>query len=338
MAISKGARNNVPLSDILDYLTEEQILNMYVDTNRIPCTIQNPSRDDNNASLSITYSDKGKLRFHDFGNNFSGGLFDFLMEVFQSTFKDAVIRVYEDMRKKELPVKIVRENIQETIKQITSVITKIDVKVRKFRDYDLKFWSSFGISQEWCRFGDIYPISHIFILKDGVTITLPAEKYAYAFIEFKDGNPTFKIYQPYSENYKWLNKHDKSVWDLWTKLPQTGHTLIITSSRKDALCIWATIGIPATSLQAESLDPKSNVIQQLKDRFDRVYILYDNDFKNATNVGRINGAKLAKLFDLIQIEIPEIYKSKDPSDLYKNHGKEEFLKILNELIDKNDNR
>ena len=40
-------------------------------------------------------------------------------------------------------------------------------------------------------------------------MVIPCEKYAYAYIEFKDGLPTYKIYQPFSENYKWLNNHDR---------------------------------------------------------------------------------------------------------------------------------
>ena len=32
------------------------------------------------------------------------------------------------------------------------------------------------------------------------------------------------------------------------------------------------------------------------------------------------------------IEIPKEYESKDPSDLYKNHGKEVYLKIMNEIL------
>ena len=51
---------------------------------------------------------------------------------------------------------------------------------------------------------------------------IPAEKYAYVFVEFKDNVESLKIYQPFSEFYKWRNKHDSSVWDLWEQLPETG--------------------------------------------------------------------------------------------------------------------
>ena len=84
------------------------------------------------------------------------------------------------------------------------------------------------------------------------------------------------------------------------------------------MCIWENTGIPSISLQAESYLPKQHVVQQLKDRFRKVYVLYDNDFNSTKeNYGRIFGKTMAESFDLIQLEIPNKYESKDPSDLCK---------------------
>ena len=172
----------------------------------------------------------------------------------------------------------------------------------------------------------------MFITKNGKDMIIPCEKYAYAYIEFKDGVPTYKIYQPFSENYKWLNNHDRSVWDLWSKLPETGENIIITSSRKDALTIWANTGIPSTSGQAESVTFKGNVMDQIKSRFKNVFVLYDNDFDKPENYGRIYGKELAIKHNLIQIEIPEYYESKDPFQFRTKHGEEIFKNTFNFLI------
>ena len=158
----------------------------------------------------------------------------------------------------------------------------------------------------------------MFFTKDGITKIIPADKYAYAYIERKDGIVSIKIYQPFSDTMKWISKHDSSVWDLWTKLPESGERLIITSSRKDALCLWA------------------NVVNQLKQRFKNIYVLYDNDFKavekGEENHGRVFGKHLSDMFGLIQIEIPEFYRSKDPSDLFRDWGKEVFRTVMQSLI------
>ena len=77
-------------------------------------------------------------------------------------------------------------------------------------------------------------------------------------------------------------------------------------------------------------------MQQLKDRFKKVYILYDNDFKNEAETGQNPGREAAKsiaeAFDIIQIEIPSSYKAKDSSDLYKQYGKDIFLRVLKQII------
>ena len=100
--------------------------------------------------------------------------------------------------------------------------------------------------------------------------------------------------------------------------------------------MWANTGIPSLSLQGEGYIPKEHVVSQLKERYKKIYILYDNDFKaeekGEENHGRVFGKKLADMFQLIQIEIPELYRSKDPSDLYKDWGKEVFITVMQSLI------
>ena len=140
-----------------------------------------------------------------------------------------------------------------------------------------------------------------------------------------------KIYQPFSERMKWLSKHDSSVWDLWDRLPEKGNKLIITSSRKDALCIWENTGIPAISLQGEGYIPKEHVVQQLKDRFEIVYVLYDNDFNSDINNGRVFGETLSRKFNLRQIEIPTEWRCKDTSDLCYNWGRDIVKQVITEL-------
>ena len=40
---------------------------------------------------------------------------------------------------------------------------------------------------------------------------------------------------------------------------------------------------------------------------------------------------MAETYGLTQIEIPEEYKSKDSSDLAKNHGREVLTKVIHDL-------
>lgn len=215
----------------------------------------------------------------------------------------------------------------------TNSVCQIRSQMRKWEEYDFRYWESYGVPRRWLLHADIYPISHIFIVSGtGYIRTVKADKYAYTFIERKDGICTEKVYQPFNkEGMKWRSGHDSSVWDLWTKLPPRGERCIITSSRKDALCIWANSGIPSVSLQGEGYGVKPQVMEELKGRFNKVYVLYDNDLHKEENYGRIDGKKLADEYGIIQIEIPDMYMCKDISDLYKKYGRGTVVKVLGQL-------
>lgn len=324
--IAKGSPS-VSVEDIHRKYTDFDIAHRYLGITCVPEVIVSPLRQDRNPSLSIFESklNPGLLMFRDFGTGEHGNLYTLLGKMWNASFHEVLSRIDRDMPE---PVELKRNRIKVYRKSAG----KVEVKVREWREYDLDWWASFGISFPWLKFGDIYPISHIIFTKGEVSHAIPAEKYAYAYVERKDGKVSLKIYQPLSTEYKWMSKHDSSVWDLWTKIPERGENLIITSSRKDALCIWANTGIPSLSLQGEGYLPKEHAVQQLKDRYTNIYVLYDNDFQSEENHGRMYGKAIAEKFNLIQIEIPEEYKSKDPSDLFKNHGRAVLQTVIHSLI------
>lgn len=318
-------KKSICLDDILSKVSEVDILHYYFGILTLPILINSPFRQDKNPSVSIFLNSNNNLIFKDFGTHKSYNLWSFLEEYWNCTYEDVLMHIEEDMcrfKTSNTKIKITK------YKRYVHADTKVEVTIREWRDYDYEYWESFGISSKWLKFGRIYPISHIFINEN----RFPAEKYAYVYIENKDNHVTMKIYQPFSERMKWLSKHDSSVWDLWDRLPEKGDKLIITSSRKDSLCIWENTGIPTVSLQGEGYIPKQHVMQQLKDRFNTIYVLYDNDFNSDINNGRIFGKTLADKFDLIQIEIPEEYKSKDTSDLCLNWGRNTVKQVINQLI------
>lgn len=326
--ISKGFKS-ISLADIRKVYSDYDVARKVLGIQSIPCVVCSPLRDDKRPSLGFYYTKSGNIGYKDFATNDQGSLYDFLGKLWNKSY-NAVIS--------DLSIELgVHNNVTLSSKPSRSLMRRtsstLEVKVREFRDYDLEFWGKFGISKEWLKFGEVYPITTMFFTKGGVTKSIPADKYAYAYVERKDDNVTIKVYQPFSERVKWLSKHDSSVWDLWTKLPESGDKLIITSSRKDALCLWANTGIPAVSLQGEGYIPKKHVVDQLKSRFKTIYVLYDNDFKSEENHGRLFGKYLSDTFGLIQIEIPDEYQSKDPSDLYRDWGKDVFLKVILSLIE-----
>lgn len=322
--IARGS-DSISLEEVHNLYSDFDVAHKYLGITCVPEVITSPIRSDHNPSLSIfVNSNTGNLWFKDFGNGEKGSLYDLLAKMWNISKSQVYRKILKDMPS---PILLKKKGIKIYRKSIG----KVEVRVRKWRDYDLTYWNSYGISLPWLKFGEIYPISHIIFTKDGVSYPISAEKYAYVYVERKDGVISFKIYQPYSKEYKWMSKHDSSVWDLWTKIPEKGDKLIITSSRKDALAVWSNTGISSLSLQGEGYIPKEHVVQQLKDRYKRIFVLYDNDFQSEENHGRAYGKMIAEKFNLIQIEIPEVWKSKDPSDMVKNHSRDKLREVIYKL-------
>ena len=323
--VARGS-DSTSIEKVNDLYSDFDIAHKYLGITCVPEVINSPLRQDNNPSLGLFINNKtNSLWFKDFGSGEKGSLYDLLAKMWNVSKDKVYDRILKDM---PAPAPMRKHGVKVYRKSAG----KVEVRVREWRDYDIAYWDSYGISLPWLKFGEIYPISHIILTKNGHSYPIPAEKYAYVYVERKDGIVSFKIYQPYSKEYKWMSKHDSSVWDLWTKIPEKGDKLIITSSRKDALAIWSNTGIPALSLQGEGYIPKEHVVQQLKDRYNKVYVLYDNDFQSEENHGRMYGKMIAERFNVTQIEIPEKWESKDPSDLVKNHGREVLREVIYELV------
>lgn len=330
--IGKGVYNG-GIEGLLSNFSEGEIASFYIpELYQIPQVICSPLRKDVHPSFRIYSPDGEKVRYYDYVTGERGGILDFVCKKFNLTLPQAIDKIHREVGSKT-QLSFTQSSNKIAIRRDKPNFT-IRTKRREWRDYDFEYWNSYGIGKEWMLYSDVYPIEYIFIIaENGYVKTIKADKYAYVYVERKDGVVSEKVYQPFNtEGMKWRSGHDSSVWDLWTKLPPKGDKLLITSSRKDALCLWANLGIPAVSLQGEAMEPKPQVVEELKQRFNRIYVLYDNDFSKEKNAGRLDGEKFCKMYNLTQIEIPEYLKSKDPSDLYKNHGKELFIKTILNLI------
>lgn len=327
MAISSG-KSTITLNDIYKITTEAEILHHYLGIKSIPCKINSPLRLDRNPSFGI-YSPNGiRITWTDFSSGERGGIFDLLGKMWGLDFNSTITRVYNDLvSSKKTDININKYSPKSSI--INKSNSELECKVRDWRDYDIKYWESYGISLKWLKYANVYPISHKIIVKGNKRYVFGADKYAYAFAEFKEGKTTLKIYQPYNKNgFKWSNKHNKSVISLWTKIPLKGDKLCICSSLKDALCLWANTGIPSLAIQGEGYSMSDTAINELKNRFTSIYILLDND-----EVGLKDGESLASKTGFINIVLPKINNAKDISDLYLSlKDKQQFKTILLNLF------
>lgn len=288
-------------------------------------------RRDTSPSLGWYATNSGRIKFKDFATNEHGTLLDFLCMYWKCSkkelFEKLTSRVINGEKVRTANITTVYTELKNRANPRSSTL---EVKTREWNKRDIEYWESFGIPLFWLEWAEVYPISHTIITIGEKRYTFGTDTYAYVFVEHKEGNTTLKVYQPFNKKgRKWLNKNDKSVIGLWTKIPETGDKVVICSSLKDSLCLSANTRIPAVYVQGEGYSISKTARDELARRFEKVYILFDND-----EVGLRDGEKLAAETGFTNIVLPKVEGTKDVSDVYhkwqdKNRFKEFLLKLFN---------
>lgn len=329
MAFSTG-KAQVTLKDILKKVSEADILAFYLNITTVPCVVCSPLREDKNPSFGFYSLDGKKIYYKDLSTGDRGGLFDLLTKLWLCDYPKALERVYNDMCKFSATITVKKQNpTSVTTSNTYNKNMNLQCKVREWRKYDMEYWNNYGISIKWLKYADVYPISHKIVIKNDKKYVLSADKYAYAYVERKEGNVTLKIYQPYNkEGYKWSNKHDSSVISLWTKVPKQSTNICICASLKDALCLWANTGIPSIAVQGEGYNISETAVKELRKNYDNIYILFDNDEAGITDAKR-----LSEKTGFTNIVLPKFEGGKDVSDYYyilqdREKFKEDVLKLF----------
>lgn len=317
--------SSIVREDILKNVSEADILGYYLGVKTIPALINSPLRKDNHPSFALYSPREREVNYIDFSTGDGGGCMTLLQKLWGVSREEVYTKITKDLLKfGNTPVNNAIHKVTVSRKSTVS----LNSKVREWEDYDIKYWESYGVSLDVLKHYDVYPISHKFITKDGKTYTFRAEKYAYTFVERKEGRVTQKFYQPFNKGkYKWQNSHDRSVLGLWSKLPKTGKQVCICSSVKDALCLITNLKIPCICLQGEGYSISETAVKELRRRFEHIYIILDNDA-----VGIKDAEKLAAETMFINVVIPSFEGGKDISDYFKCFGKEQFVKTFSSLI------
>lgn len=316
-----SGNKSITLEDILEKTSEADILNYYLGINRVPILINSPLRQDKKPSMGIFSPDGEKIYYIDFSTKEKGSIYTLLSKLWCTTFGQTLEKIYNDVcgYSSSIPIRV-SSKVQSL--GFSKSNSDLKCKVREWKEHDIEYWESYGIGLKWLKYAEVYPISHTIIIKDGKEYVFGADKYAYAYVEHKEGKTTIKIYQPFNKKgFKWCNKHDRSVISLWTKVPEYGKGICICSSLKDALCLWANTGIPSIAVQGEGYTMSNTAINELKRRFEKVFILFDND-----KPGLLDGEKLASLTGFTNIVLPQFNGGKDVSDYYQIIGDKELFK------------
>ena len=357
MVIGKTT-SSISKTEVFTKYSEIQVLiAAFPEITEVPCRISSPFRVDNNPSFSIYLNNDNHIMFKDFGDaDCRGSLLDLLCKKWNCSFNQVFDKILELMQgsAQDDSVILKPKQIKVLTRKESSELTKIQVAVRPWRDYDIEYWKSYGVELQWLKHAEVYPISHKIIYKKDTETSkekkyiFSASKYTFCYVERKEGNLSLKIYSPFDKKHKWCSKMDASVISLWTKVPEYGDKIIIASSTKDALCISCNLHIPAIAPQGEGYNISDAAISELKRRYKQVYISYDGDEagrKDAKNVSKKTGFPIIQcpildtpiidrevVKNLIKEGLEKKEKAKDWSDIFLYFGKEKFIEEFNKAF------
>lgn len=256
--------------------------------------------DDTKNSFSIYETPTGRFRYRDFGTGDDGNVFQFVSKLHGVTYQEALEIINEDF---DLGYNGKVITNRKKINRISPVIKpKANIKVtskKAFSNEGLAFWGNFFINEDTLRRYNVTEVKYLHY--DERIITPRGLCFAYRIGEY------YKIYQPYSTDYKFSNSYPRGYVEGFLQLRGKSDTLIITKSLKDVMCLDVT-GFESVSPKGENTTILPEVLAELERRYRKIFMLFDND-----DAGRLGAAKYP---------YKQLYfdKAKDISDHLRDYG------------------
>jgi hypothetical protein len=293
--------------------------------------IRSPLRKDKSPSFTIFKHNSGRYFYKDFSTGDTGDCFTFLTRMYAIKRFDTYRLIDNDFqlgistKSFTSPTKkYVGKHIKE-LEELEPSSTTIQIKSRVWTaQEDKKFWNRYGICCNILNKYNVKPVEHVWV-NDYLIASSNKYNPIYAY-DFGDGR--FKIYQPYNKTHKWLSNTSSHDLQGSPQLPASYETLVITKSLKDVMCL-DIFGIPAVAPSSESCIIPKDIVNDLYNRFNKIYILYDFD---RTGVSFANKHK--KLYNFIPLFFTNgkfntfDFKSKDLSDYIANNSVRDTGKLI----------
>ena len=314
---------------ILSRFSEEQLMEYYLHLPVKKGLFRSPLRRDKQPTCSFYRNKSGTLIFKDFATGQHLNIFDVVQSIFRCDYFESLRIIANDFG-------IVRDNALHKnpgkinlnpIKIKDKEISKIQIEVQEFTDGELKWWGKYGISKDILKRFDVYSCKHVF-LNDQLFAESQQHCPIFGYYGKKyQGLELWRCYFPKRTSFRFITNWPSKKIQGYDQLPKKGKLLVITKSMKDSMCLYSC-GITACAPNSENLFIPDKVLENLKNRFENIVVLYDND-----RPGLYNMAKIRKEHpELTYVFIPKRYGSKDISDFYKDHGRKETLNLIKTFI------
>ena len=318
---------NITKDFILSKVNQESIMHYYTGNDvTSKKLVTSCLRSDNHVTVGYYKSGSGTLYMHDFATNEHLDCWNVVMKMFNISYYDALKKIATDFglidNKK---VKTKKIKLVESLKEKESC--KIQVQIKDYTDKELEWWNQFGISKKLLKKYHIYSLKHIFLngeLKFTSSENTPI--YGYYFGKDKNGEEKWKCYFPMRTEFRFLNNLSKKVLQGYHQLPKTGDLLVITKSMKDVVAMYG-FGIAAVSPNSETLFIDDKKLEEFKNRFKRILVLYDSD-----KAGKHNMWLIRKQHPELNYYCLPNYLEKDFTDTIAKVGIESMRNYINDFM------
>lgn len=209
--------------------------------------------------------------------------------------------------------------------------TNIIYKPRPFNTKDRNYYIPYEISRNNLIEDEVVSIVwyKFYSFNQNKWIVNRPNDLTYAFTEFKE---RVKIYRPFARSRFITNCSADDIGG-YNKLPTSGHNLIIKKSYKDYRII-KNQELTTIWFQNEGMIPNQELLIDLCERFDNIYVFFDNDetgiraaFKVSNTINNLYPNKS------LPIWLPESFLPqgiKDPGNMMEKGKKKELQQFLRE--------
>jgi hypothetical protein len=310
---------------ILSRTDSYQILNHYlrpyVPKHRWPlrkgAAISNPliDRKQQTPSFNIYQGEDGQWYFKDFSSSsqMQGSCFDLVMRLFGLEFPQALERISGDFNitSNDNPPSFPGK-ASKPAKNLRFEITFNE----GWTEAEKRWWNGYGIETDHLNQMEVASVREIVRYRDdGQPWTVTASP-ATPIYSYRVDTDCYKLYLPDAQEFRfsWLGQKPKDYVFGLNALPESGKRVFITGGEKDVLSLTAH-GHPAVCLNSETARIPEWLISHLKERFERVIVLYDLD-----TTGMAESERLATENSLPRLILPKAMLDrnlgKDISDFF----------------------
>lgn len=320
---------------ILSKISEESIFTFYFnDVIRSKKLYKSKLRSDHRVTVSFYRNPKGTLIYHDFATGEFLDCFSYVMKLFGCNYFEALKIIANDFNI------IKNNNIKKNngkinlnpIKVEDKKFTKLQIEIQSFSDLELKWWEKYGVTKEILEKFNVYSCKHVF-LNDQLCASSKQNCPIYGYFggHIKENGNKYELWRIYfpkrRDNYRFLANWPAKKIQGYEYLPKKGNLLCITKSMKDVLTLYS-LGISAIAPNSETLFISDKILDDLKNRFKHIVVLYDTDLPGLSNMKKIKKEHP----ELIYTWIPRKYNTKDISDFYREYNKKKTLNLIKSFV------